>query len=59
MTSGGVVTRGSERRKVCEMAVVWRESGLNIDARLEENFDDRDAVQRLRFDVFDVVEPAW
>jgi len=32
--------------------------GGNIGVRLEENLDDRDAVQRLRLDVLDVVDQS-
>ena len=55
MTSGGVVPGGSCRSCVCETAVTWA-TALAMSARLEEDFDHRDAVERLRLDVLDVVD---
>ena len=56
MTSGGVVPGGMCRRMVCDNRGGLRQRRLNVRAGLKEDFDDRDAVQRLRLDVLDVVD---
>ncbi len=58
MMSGGVVPGGICRTIVCEIAVTCAMRGLDVRARLEEDLDDRDARQRLRLDVLDVVDRA-
>ena len=56
MMSGGVVPGGNCRSCVWDMAVTCADRRGDIGAGLEENLDDGDAVQRLGFDVLDVIQ---
>ena len=54
--SGGVVPGGSWRSSDLRDRGDLRDRRLDVGARLEEDLDDRDAAQRLRLDVLDVVD---
>ena len=55
-TNGGVVPGGEVCSCVCETAVICAKDRSWFDVRLEEIFDHRRAVDRLRFGVLDVVD---
>ena len=56
MMNGGVVPGGSVRNCTWLMAVTCGHRLADVYMRLEEDLDDADAHQRLRFDVLDVVD---
>ena len=56
MMKGGVVPGGSERSCTWLMRVDLGNCGTDVDVRLKEDLDDRDAVERLRLDVLNVVD---
>ena len=56
MMKGGVEPGGRERNCTWQMAVTCDTATADVDMRLEEDFDEPDAVERLRLDVLDVVD---
>ena len=54
--SGGVVPAGNCRSCVCEIAVICAIASLRLAVGCREDFDDSDAVERLRLEVLDVVD---
>ena len=55
-TYGGVMPGGRNLSTVCEAAVTCASRGIDVDGRLKEDLDDPVAVQRLGFDMLDVVD---
>ena len=53
---GGVVPAGNCLSWVCEISCNLRNALLNIRSRLQKDLDDSNPIQRLRFDVLDVVD---
>ena len=51
-----MVPGGSWRKRVCEIAVTCATAFANLHAGMKKYLYDADAIQGLRFDVFDVVD---